>query len=464
MIAFRTNESKYQFQGSPKLINAYAEALGQDAKAQIGVMPCAGMVTFSSVTDTPCRGMIALDDLDCIYTVHSQAVYKVVSSGTATRIGTLPGIDDVQMSRNQAADPQISIHCGAGEFYIENDLVKNVLDEDLPEAVSQDHAGGYTCYGIEDRRVFISGINQCQFVGAEDYATAEGSADPLVRVKEDGGDLYVFKKRSIEPWRNTGQADFPFEPIGGAGIKKGLLAANAVAACDNSLMFPGDDAVVYRIQGTGGLQRISNHGVERTIKADDSQSAMLGFSHFDEGHSFYTLAGSNFTRVYDAATKEWHSRESYGMNRWRARFAVRMWNKTIVGDTLSGKLFYLASDTFTEDGTAMIWGVDSPVIHAFPNGGIVHAVHIDVATGYGALLSTAQGHDPELMFSWSTDGGHSFRMERLLKIGKRGERVRVTTRNLGRFGPKGLVLRLRISDPVVRSIINIEPEIRAVKR
>ncbi len=39
--------------------------------------------------------------------------------------------------------------------------------------------------------------------------------------------------------------------------------------------------------------------------------------------------------------------------------------RRIVGDRLSGKLFILDSDTFTEDGETMVWGVDSPPLHAF---------------------------------------------------------------------------------------------------
>jgi hypothetical protein len=51
-------------------------------------------------------------------------------------------------------------------------------------------------------------------------------ADPLVRVKADG-DLFLFKRKQIEQWRNTGNADFPFEPIG-SPIKHGLLSEQAV--------------------------------------------------------------------------------------------------------------------------------------------------------------------------------------------------------------------------------------------
>jgi hypothetical protein len=461
-IAFRTNVSKYTFAGEAQLINAYAEKQGTDAKDPLAVLPSYGLTLERAVTDTPQRGAIYLDDLDCIYTVHSTSVYKVTESGAATRIGVVPGNDIVQMSRNQATLPQISIHCDAGEFYIENDQVKQVTDEDLPTPViGQDHVGGYTIYGLADRRFFLSSLNACQDIDGLDFATAEQSPDPLVRVKADG-DLFLFKRKQIEQWRNTGNPDFPFEPIG-TPIKHGLLSEQGVTNFDNTLLFAGDDSVVYRIAGTGAVQRVSDHSVERAIANEPDQASIMASSHTLEGHAFAVFSGSSFTRVYDAATAVWHSRESYNQGgSWRARFPVRAWGKTIVGDALTGNLYFLDKDSFVEGDQPLVWGMDTPTFHAFPNGAIMDALHIDVATGNA--LTTGQGSAPKMMLSWSVDGGATWKGNRLLSLGSYGERVRVTTRRLGRFGPAGVTFRFRISDPVIRSMIALDLQARPLKR
>jgi hypothetical protein len=465
-IAFRTNESKYSFLGEPKLINCYAEQQGNDAKAPLAAVPCPGLVEFDTPTDRPGRGTIYLPDLDCAYTVHSTSVYKITYDGTtvtSTRIGVIPGTDPVQMSRNGADNVQVNVHCDAGEFYIQSDVVLSVTDTDLPTPViSQDGVSGYTVYGLEDRRFFISSINACQDIDGTDYATAEQSAGPLVRVRADRGDLFLFKTDMVEPWRNTGNENFPFEPMP-TTIQKGLLAANAVASMDNTLVWPGHDDIVYRLNGSNP-QRISNHGIERKIKNDTAKEDMLGFEHSDEGHQFYTLTGTDWTRTYDAATGAWHSRESYGIGRWRARFPFRAWGKTIFQDELTGKLLELDSDTFTEDGDPMIWGVDFPVMHAFPHGAIVDTLHLDVATGVGTLPASADGYAPVMMLSWSTDGGATFTPTRELSLGGWGDRVRVSTHRLGRFGAKGIIFRLRISDPVVRAVVGADVSLRPLKR
>lgn len=463
-VAFRSNPGKYTYSGAPRLLNAYAEQQGKDGVQPMVLLPAFGMVQFSAVTDTPCRGLIFLEDLDLIYSFHSSGAFKVTSAGVATRIGTIPGNDVVQLSRNRADPPQISVHCSAGEFYIQGDIVYTVMDGDLiSDIVSQDHIAGYTVYGSETGEFQISSLNECQTVDGLDVAEAEQSADKLVKVVGDRGDLLIFGQITTEPWRNTGQADFPFEPMSGSTLQKGLLSSNAVVKSDNTLIWPGHDNTIYRLNGYQP-QRVSTHAIERLIQGETTPSGIIGFGHFGEGHSFSTFSGTNWTRSFDAATQLWHERESYQLGYWRAKFAVNAFGKQIVGDVLSGSLFYLADGVFTESGDPIIWGMDSPTLNVFPNGGIVDAVFLDVATGVGTIPATGQGYDPILMLSWSTDGGATFEGDRHLKLGKFGDRVRVVARRLGRFGPAGIIFRVRVSDPVIRSLIAIDVVVRPLKK
>lgn len=471
-LAFRSNPSRYSFAGSASLLNAYAEKQGNDGKAPLAVLACPGMVSCCTVTDTPGRGNIFLDDQDCGYAVHSSGVYKYTKTSdspftvSATRIGTVPGTDQVQLSRNQAMPVQVSIHCAAGEFYIEGDLVKRVsslLFETAP--VTTEYVGGYTLYGEVNGRFDFSSINHCQTVDPLDFATAEQYADKLVRIKADGSDMFIFSHSSVEPWRLVADLDLPFQLIGGSVSKKGLVAPNAVVACDNTLMFPGEDNILYRFQGYTP-QRISTHAVERLLEADTDRENITGLSYTFEGHSIATWTGDSYTVGYDAATGFLHNRESYqNGGKWRACNAARGWGRTLVQDRKSGGLFWLDGDTYAEDGDPMIWGMDTPFLHAVGgNGGIVDALHIDIATGVGTLLATSQGYDPILMLSWSVDGGATFKGNRQLKLGKRGQTTtQVRTRRLGRFEDKGIMFRLRISDPVIRGIIGISAKVRPLR-
>lgn len=463
-IAFQSAAGRYTFEGIAALFNAYPEKRDPDAKAPLSVLPSDGLVEFVAEADTPCRGMIYLPDLDKGYSVHSSSVYKITNVAgvpAATRIGTIPGNDPVQLSRNQNASPQVVVRCDAAVYIISSDSVALVTDSDLPaDTVTAEYVSGYTAYGEQDRTFTLSGLNDSGTIDALDFATFQQRAGKLVKIIENAGQMFGFCSDWFEIWRDTGNADFPFEPLGFR--PRGLLSANAVVRCAGTLHFPSDDGIVYRLQGYEPV-RISNHHIDRLIQDDTSQATILGFSWVRGGHAFINYTGSTWSRCFDAATQVWHSRQSYGYDTWRARYSMQAWGKTIVGDKLSGKLLYLDSDTYTEDGGTMIWGVDSPPLHLFPNGGRVDALHMDVLTGQGTL--SGQGSDPKIMLQTSTDGGQTFSNYRELELGVTGKTgTRVTARRLGRFGPKGMVFRLRISDPVARALVATDLEVTPLKR
>lgn len=460
-VAFRSNPGKYSFQGTAQLINAYAEKLGDDAKAPLAVMPSDGVVQFVDTEAGPCRGMIYYEDLNRVYSVHSNSIYRITSDGTVTRIGTIPGIDQVQLSRNQKADPQIVIQTASNVHFVESGSVSNLLDDDAPDdIVTANTVSGYTAYGQDTGRFYISGLNSAKEIDALDFATFEHKSDKLRRIEESAGEMVALKSTSLEFWRNVTDQDFPFAPI--AFKSRGLLAKNAVTACDNSLMFIGDDYNAYRLNNYDPAI-IGTHHIARLVQEDDNQSDILAFSWARGGHIFANFTGTDWSRCYDAATQVWHSRETYGQSKWRCRHSVQAWGRTLVGDSLSGKIGYFDADTYTEFGATMVWGVDSPPMHAFPNGGIIDALHLDVVTGYGTL--TGQGSDPKVMLQVSKDGGATFGQYRELELGVRGAyTTRVTARRLGKFGPRGAVFRIRISDPVVRSLVAVDAEVRPLKR
>jgi hypothetical protein len=453
-VAFRSNPGKYNFLGTPKLINAYAEQQGNDAKGPLAILPCPGLVQHCSVDDGPGRGLIYLEDVDAMYSVHPHSVYRIYEDGTTFRVGVVPGVGQVQLSRNQAATPEITV-LGDGHQVISSDSVQYVLDPSLPDdPITQDYVSSYNVIGYEDRRFFLSAIDNALSFDALDFDAFDQYAGKLVRVKGDGGQLFGFCSKWFEVYNNSG-SDFPFDLI--ATRQRGLLAANAVVSSDNTLMFPGDDRIIYRLDNYD-QRRISTHYIERLLEEETNPSGIIGFEWTNEGHKFANFTGTNFSACYDSATQVWHNRESHNLGYWRARNSVKAWNKTFFQDALTGKIGYLDSDTFTEYGNPMIWGVDSPTLHVFPNGGIIDAVHFDLAVGYGSS-------NPKVMLWVSKDGGNEWSHYRELELGNAGNyRTRVTARRLGRITEKGAVFRLRISDAVVRALVNVDVEVRPLKR
>jgi hypothetical protein len=159
------------------------------------------------------------------------------------------------------------------------------------------------------------------------------------------------------------------------------------------------------------VQRVSNRAIERTIAGDAAPAAIMASSHNVEGHAFAVFSGADWTRVFDAATQFWHSRESFRLGRWRARFPVKAWGKTIVGDELTGNLYFLDKDSFVEGDQPLVWGVDTPVFTCSPR-------RRDRCAAYRCGDRRRPDHGsraaPKLMLSWSTDGGATFKGHREL--------------------------------------------------
>lgn len=458
-VAFRSNEGKYRFVGTTQLVNAYAEQMGQDGKGTMAVLPCGGLVEFADTGAGPCRGIISMPDLEKVYTIHPSSAYLIESDGTATRIGTVPGTDQVDLSRNQKADPQVTITGESGNQVIESDSLSYVTDTDLPSgAVSNCNASNYTVYGYDDRTYYYSGINDTKTIAALDFSTFSSQAGKLLKVFSDRGELFGFCNSWVDIHSKTGDADEPFRYQ--TTIPRGILAANSLIKYDNTLAWVGDDQNIHKLGAAYSTSVISTPEISRLVEDDATQSGIQGFSFDQEGHSFAVWSGTNWTRAHDAKTGVWHSRKSYGYDRWRGNHSVRAFGKTLVGDRLSGKIYYIDKDTFTEDGGTMVWQIVSPPMHAFPNGGIVNALHLDLSTGFGSLGST-----PLVMVETSTDGGQTFTQYRELSLGAPGQyQARVTARRLGRFGPRGIVFRISISDSCARALVGVDVEVGPLKR
>lgn len=462
---FGSSAGKYNFLGTAKLKNCFAEVRDDNGKARYVIVTSDGTTFFSSVTDTPCRGAAYYDDLDLAYTVHSGRVYSVNSAGTATSLGVIPGQDKVRIVRNQKTTPQILIHCATGVYIVENSVVAKLIEDSLPTSVTLVDIvvfDGYAVFIYSDGRFFISSLNEATAVDALDFATAESSPDGLVGGYVIGEYLLLFGTKTIEPWRNTGETDFPFTPMPSV-IPRGCLSKWSITKFDNTVVFVGDDGIVYRLNGFQP-QRISNHEVERLIQTESDPSVIEAQAWSRAGHAFVEFKGTNWSKVYDANTQQWHDRETYAESVWRHNNAFPAWNETIYGDKLTGNLYRADETVHTEASGVQIATIRFPALNVFPNGGIVDALHLDFLTGQGVTSTTAQGYDPKLMFRVYKDGGNAIAFERELKTGKRGKYGRVTTRRLGKCGPQGMVFELAMSDPVGRALALADVAVRPLRK
>lgn len=310
-----------------------------------------GMRTFCITgSGQPIRGAHNVEGL--LLVVSGTTLYRVSTLGAATALGTIPGVERVSMAHNQiTGGSEVAIANGQGG-YVYNTVtgtLTQITDDGFPGAISFDFCDGYIM-GVEPGRRFAF---HSQLAAAGDYNTldryeAEGSPDKLVGQIVTHREWWLFGERTVEPYVNTGAATGTFQRASGTVIEVGAASRHAICQMDNSVFWLGGDGVVYRANGYTPV-RISTHAIEQAIARSNTAQA-FAFIFEDRGHKiFYLTFPDGQTWGYDAASGEWHRRQSYGLDRWRINTLTK-WNGVwIAGDYTNGKLYELNWDIQDED-------------------------------------------------------------------------------------------------------------------
>ncbi len=462
-LGLRSNPSRHSGQaGNARLINAYAEEIGEEGKTKWLITATAGLTTFGSALDTDggIRGMIELGAY--LYVVAGRQVFKVDQSGVATSLGGIPTEGPVYMRINRRSPTQIAIVTDGLYYTITSDVLSASTDTDLPPPTSLAYLDGYGILPTTRGRYFITAIDDFTSIDGLDEGAAEADPDPIVRAHELGREVYFFGSRSTEAHQNTGDADFPFQRS--QVIEIGCASPDSVSPLDapdgKALCFVAHDHTVRLLRGYAtGV--ISNGDIEnklRLLAEAGTLDTLRSTSWSWGGHSFYALSCADWTYVYDAKSGLWHERQSYLSPRWRVSKVITFAGMLVAGSATTGQLYLMNDDTYVEGSQAHVLEVITPPVHAFPYGGVCNSLYVDAVSGVGLNTTTSHNLDPVLLIDWSKDGGDTFGTPREVPLHRQGKTARrlAPIFRLGRFGQKGLVFRFRIS-AAVQKVLMSEP-------
>jgi hypothetical protein len=459
-LGLRTNPARNPQGGNPQLINCFSEEQGDDAKSPLLVYSTEGLSAFgSALAGGGVRAMLPVGD--SLYAVVGRNVYAVGTSGVGVLIGGIASDGPVYMARNRRDPPQIGV-VSDGLYYVIDTLGKSVtqiLDPDLPSPISFSVLDGYGIIPTVGGEFYLTGIDEFTTIDGLDVGTAEAYPDEIVRSMVLERELVLLGQDSIEFFQNTGDADFPFTRS--HATETGCLSGDSASIVDTPtrkpLIWVAPDHTVRLMNGYSS-QVISTNEIEDLIKAVDvagNAATLKGFAWAHAGRFFYALTSASFTRVFDSKTGHWHTRQSYGLNRWRVSAVAPFANKIIAGDYDNGQLYVMNFDTRTEAGNHLVRSILSPPVHAFPYRLQFNGLFVDAATGVGTNSTDSHASDPQLMISWSDDGGYSFSTERTRALGTTAEYKRIQPiYRLGRTGQKGRIFKFSVSSPVESLLIS----------
>lgn len=400
-------------------INWYPEINNANSKSPTVLMPTPGSKLFYEATEYGAsRGLYKTSTNRLIY-VHGIYVEEISNTGSLIRtFGNLSsnhGLVSITDNGNQ-----VLIVDGQFGYIIE--LATNVLTQITEEGFPNNptHAVFNNGYFIVNRggtfQFYVSDLyySTATHWDALNYYTAEGSPDSINAITTLNNELWIFGEQSTEVHYCTGDTDFLYMRNNSAFLNFGTIAPRSVATNGNILFWLGSnnqgDGIVWMTSSyTPG--RISNHAIEALIKSKVVINDAVGYTYQQMGHTFYVLhfQTADLTIVYDVSTGAWHRRTSYDLtnnviHRHRSIVHAHFNNKTLVGDYLSGKIFELDLNTYTENGTPIIRERISP--HSFSENKRVYYdyIELDVQKGTGNSADT----ESKLTLCFSNDGGYTW--------------------------------------------------------
>ena len=473
-----------------RCINLLVENVESDGKSAQALYRTPGTRVFTDLggTSVP-EGFYEPSSGRC-FAVSGTTFFEVFANGASKALGTV--VNDFTKPYICGSNLQLLIVSGGAAYSFTlatSKFAPITIDSNSSTAiqgpVSQcDYADGYFVVLLRNSSKFqISTLlDDTQWSGL-DVAQISLFPENIVGFKINLRSLWFWGPKRSQVYYNSGNLNFPFQPIPGGFIENGLLAPDSPVRMDNTVFWLGADergsGMAWRGNGYTG-QRISTHATETIWQSYPRMDDCRTYSYQENGHTFAVFYfpsaknGVGATWVYDASSGLWHERMFYDGSAHRSMCHAYAFGKHLVGDRSSGKIYEMSSQFLDDSGDFIIRNRTAPYIADEDRWLSFNKIQFEVNTGNGPMppLKDGRGNprDPQIILDWSDDGARTWSQPRILSVGEAGHyQKRVIARRLGRcWGTRGRVFRVQCSDPVdwafVDAYVNAPPDLGPKRR
>lgn len=369
--------------------------------------------------------------------VSASTLYSFDSAGVQTSQGTIGGSGLVSM----ADDGNVLLIVSGGVMYSHDGTTLSTLTLTFTP-LRVDYLNNQFIALDDAQVVRIADVGTTTFDPINSF-TANSASDLMVSIKVFNQFLFNFKGNSIEPWENTGSGNPPFERMNGAIIEGvGLANPDAVCVTPQAIYFLGNDGLPYRVVNFQA-QKLSdsNPGISELFTSYDKDTAFVQCMElFGQDVILFFFPSDSIVWGVSQETSLWFQLDHDVNNTlYKGKTIARLFGKTLIGDRENGNIYELDTDTYQNNGTAIVRervfrpmaGETIGAPRAYLQ---MKLIQFAVETGVGS--------GNPLMVSFSTDGGRSYGSERWLSLGEAGDYLeRVETYQNRKF--KDLAVKVR---------------------
>jgi len=384
-----------------------------------------------------------------LYAAYSGKLEKWTAAGASTNVGNLIGTKKGFFARNNAASPdKVFVDPDGNIATFTSAAVTSGFDADLPAVNSVDQLDGYFLFTTGSGQIWASGLNAVT-VDPLSFTTDQTSGG-LLRGVSWGGRYYSCGRKAIGIYTDVGTSPFPLAKSD--VIPRGIAGPYCVEGFKDNfskgLYIIGDDSAVYRIDGYTPT-KISPPDLDGLIESVVDKTDLEMCSYSSRGHAFIEVSCSIWSWVFNINNEKWHERQSYLLTRSRITQTVNAFSKWLCGDTASGNVLEITKSVQTEVNGPLVCEVTSAPVQDFPKRVRGISAYFDFAVGVGSAQGTEPiGTDPSVEISYSTDGGQTFSIPRVRKLGAQSlGKTRVRVNQIKACGSQGYIWKVLMSDP-----------------
>lgn len=404
---------------SVRLVNLYPEA-APTAETGMVLLPRPGL-TAQNTFGSEVRGLFLQDG------VFGGALFAVAGTqlfNAGVAVGTVAGIDRTEWA--YTVDGLFIL--GGGTVYVSDGAtVTATAFPDSAPVVSITQVDNFLVGVRQDTGTVYFRVPGDTTWNPLDFFSAEAEPDRAICVRTLAGLLYVFGTSSIEVYNLTGDAEVPFARVEGLGADRGIKDRDSAVKVDNSIMWVGEDSIVYRMAGVP--QAVSDPSITARVQASGTCSA---WTRTWDGHPFYILKLDAEILAHDVQTGFWHVLD------WPVQFGI-----------YTGSLAYAATGNTVsvltdrpDDDTGTIEQIFT-AIAATQKPGSCDCIELSLSPGTTATVLEAA----LVEMRWSDDQGRTWTDWKDGSTGMAGNyRHRTRWRRLGMIDAPGRVFEFRKTD------------------